>query len=232
MRYLWILVQISLFSLPSSASGEDKAFAEKLLASKFTNGNVTFSSLTHSEMGNCVTPMLSQYPGLPPDDYEYVISEITEQGINNGKVGAMMAGIKEPSYAVMPTHEIVITWKGDVEYTPGHPCFAEPEPLFMVTLAPQGGEWRVAPVCVSEVEAANLKERKQKGLEASKERKLTVDGLYTSLSAEKIVEFEELLNGFKVKAIYAYSEQLGVDMTTAYAFWDKMCAEYPEGSHD
>ncbi len=153
MRYIWILIQISLFSLPSSASDEDKAFAQKLLATKFTDGNVTFTSLAHTGMGHCVTPLLNQYPGLPPDDYDYEISEITQQGLNNGKVGAMMVGIKEPSYAVMPTHEIVITWKGDVEYTPGHPCFAEPEPVFMVTLAPEDDEWRVASVCMSEVEA-------------------------------------------------------------------------------
>lgn len=66
------------------------------------------------------------------------------------------------------------------------------------------------------------------GQKASEERSKVIENIYTGLSHTERDKFEDALFDYKARTIHAYSEDLGVDLTTAYAFHDKMCAEYPQ----
>ena len=231
MRYFVLILQLLVHSA-SAAGDEDKAFAEKALAAVFSGDDKVYRSLVHPGVDQCVNRVWNKKSGSPPTDYGYKISEITEQTMNNASVGARMVGLKNPSFPVEPTHQIELTWTEESKHSPGHPCFSEMQHNYPLTLVRERGEWWVAPICVTEVEADRLMDRRRRGEKSRKERVNTAEKLYANLSTQQLADFQNLLLGIKVKAIYAYSEQLGVDLTTAYALWDKMCDEHTKVTSD
>jgi hypothetical protein len=214
VRYFFLLLQLLILSVSATAD-EDKIFAEKALAAIFSVDDELYRSLVHSKMSQCVNRVWNRKPGNPPDDYDFTITEDTKQGINNAKFGGRMVGLKAPSFPVMPTHQIAFTWEKEAEYFSGHPCYSEKSGQLQMLLVRESEEWRITSLCVSEAEADSLTENRRLGLKGSKERESQVDGLYANLSTQKRTEFQDVLSGNKVKAIYAYSEELGVDITTA-----------------
>lgn len=225
MRYFLLLLQ--LLTLPVSATAdEEQIFADKALAAIFSEDDELYRSLLHPAMNQCFNRIWNKKTGNPPKDYGYDISEVTERTMSNSMAGARVVGLKDPSYPVMPTHQIVLSWTGEPEYPAGHPCFSEMQHRYPLTLLRDAAEWRIAAICITSAEADVLTEKQRQAAESNTERKLAADNLYSNLSPEQLIEFQELLLGNKVKAIYAYSEQLEVDLTTAYALRNMMCAEY------
>lgn len=228
-----LFVCLQLLAYSASATGdENKAFADKALSAIFSEDEKVYRSLVHPKMDQCVNRIWNKKSGGPPTDYSYKISEVTEQTMNNANMGARMVGLKNPSFPVQPTHQIELSWTEESEHPPGHPCFSEMRHTYPLTLVRESGKWWVAPICVNEVEANRLVEERRRSAKSSKERISTADKLYSNLSTQQLADFQDLLLGIKVKAIYAYSEQLGVDMTTAYSVWNKMCDEYSEEASD
>lgn len=229
MRKLIVILQAILLA-DAAVAADDQGFAEQLLASYYTEDDSVYRALLHPAMKQCANRMWNMKPGSPPNEFEYKITEATEQSIKNKQAMGRMAGLEDISLQVKPTHEIVITVPYVNEYPEGHPCHSKSKSLFTALLAQVDNEWRITTLCVSQEASDLIVRRRSEGLNAAKERSKAVSKLYANLSQEERDTIEEGLFNIKVKAIYSYSETLGVDLTTAYGVYDKACAAYPSSN--